>query len=507
MIISEFISKYRNHPVLFVGTGVSLRYFSNSYTWDGLLQKICFELKGNIEYYLDIKSQCEVGGKYNYAKVAYILEQEFNSALIEDRNGKFKEVNDIFYEQMKVGINLSRLKIYICKMLDAPEIREEKAEEVAELKKARKNIGSIITTNYDCFIENVFNFIPLIGNDILLSNPYGSVYKIHGCVSRPDKIIITESDYEQFDKKFELIRAQLLSIFIHNPIIFIGYGIGDENIKTLLRTIFTYVEPNSNDAKKIRDNFLLVEHKPGFYSHEISEHDIDLEGFGTIRINKIKTDDFIEIYRSLSTLSLPISAMDVRKVQSIVKEIYSGGDIKVHFTEDLDALNNSDKIMAIGSHKTITYQFQTSSEMMHNYFDIIDEANNQLLMLINKFSIPSTQWFPVFGFGTICKGITYIDKLMAQQKSKIDGVLATMPCPCKSDHKTIEDIMTDEGISTTNKVNAIIWALNNDKLILEDVEVFLRVYSDKSSTPYRKLLCSYDYKKYSVNIQLGSISG
>lgn len=38
----------------------------------------------------------------------------------------------------------------------------------------------------------MFSFNPLIGNDILLSNPYGSVYKIHGCISAPDKIIITE---------------------------------------------------------------------------------------------------------------------------------------------------------------------------------------------------------------------------------------------------------------------------------------------------------------------------
>ncbi len=40
MDIREFISKYRNHPVLFIGTGFSLRYLSNSYTWDGLLKNL-----------------------------------------------------------------------------------------------------------------------------------------------------------------------------------------------------------------------------------------------------------------------------------------------------------------------------------------------------------------------------------------------------------------------------------------------------------------------------------
>jgi len=117
-------------------------------------------------------------------------------------------------------------------------------EEIAELKKIRKNIGSVITTNYDKFIEEIFEFNPLIGNNILLSNPYGSVYKIHGCVSDINKIIITSEDYENFLKKYELIRAQLLSLFIHNPIIFIGYNLADENIKNILKTIFTYIEPN-----------------------------------------------------------------------------------------------------------------------------------------------------------------------------------------------------------------------------------------------------------------------
>ncbi|HFO2892784.1 TPA: SIR2 family protein, partial [Escherichia coli] len=148
-------------------------------------------------------------------------------------------------------------------------------------------IGSIITTNYDQLVENIFEFNPLIGNSILLSNPYGSVYKIHGCVSDPNNIIITGEDYANFDNKYELIRAQLLSIFIHNPIIFIGYSISDKNIKYLLKTIFSYVDLNTELAKRIKDNFLLVEYEKDSMSTEITEHDIDIEGMSIIRINKI----------------------------------------------------------------------------------------------------------------------------------------------------------------------------------------------------------------------------
>ena len=497
MIISEFISSYKNHPVLFLGAGISLRYLDNSYTWDGLLCHIASELKGNPEYYLDVKSECSTDdGKYDFLKIAEIIEKEFNATLVENRNGKFKEINDIFYEKMEGGINNSRFKIFIARLLESVDIKEEMKDEIAELKKIRKNIASIITTNYDRFVEEIFEFQPLIGNDILLSNPYGSVYKIHGCVSDPLKIIITTDDYSKFDSKYELIRAQLLSIFIHNPIVFMGYRVGDENIKKLLKTIFTYVEPNSEDANRIRGNFLLVERDKMSESLEISEHDIDLEGFSTIRINKIRTNNFKEIYSAISNLVLPISAMDIRKVQNVVKEIYAGGDIKVNVTEDMDSLANSDKIIAIGSSKTIRYQYQTSSEMMGNYFKIIDESNSQLLTLINKYTIQSNQYFPVFGFSKIYLEIENLELLKSRQKEKVESALESISSPCKAKHSTINDILADTAITESNKDNAVFWGTYSGQLPLHEVELYLRDYPNKTDTPYRRILCAYDIKMY-----------
>ena len=162
----------------------------------------------------------------------------------------------------------------------------------------------------------------------------------------------------------------MLSLFIHNPIIFLGYNVGDENIKKVLKTIFSYIPNNTEEAEKVRRNFLLVEYENGSTNLEITDHDIVIDG-STIRINKLKTDDFLSLYRALATINLPISAMDVRKVQTIVKEIYSGGSIKVMITESLDDMKNGDRILAIGSSKTIKYQFMTTSEMTQDYFTII----------------------------------------------------------------------------------------------------------------------------------------
>lgn len=390
MDINSFISKFKNHPVLFVGTGMSLRYLKNSFSWDKLLKKVSFDLTNSDEFFYDIKSKNYDEYGYNYDLIAFELQEKFDEDVKNDREGKFKKINDEFYNLMEKNINISRFKIYISKILN--DLDYKNIEELNELKKARKNISSIITTNYDVMLEDIFDFKPLIGNDILLSEPYGSIYKIHGCVTEPDKIIITSEDYKKFNEKYELIRAQLLSLFMHNPIIFIGYSISDKNIKSILKTIFTYVDPDSEEAEKVRRNFLLIEHDVGSTNTQVVDHDIDIEGIPTIKINKIKTDNFKLIYEALSNLQLPVSAMDIRKVQNVFRDIKSSGDIKVSITDDLDSLKNDEKVLAVGSVKTITYSFQNTSEIMKNYFKIIEEENFQLLEVIDKLTIQPLQF-------------------------------------------------------------------------------------------------------------------
>ncbi|MEQ7061317.1 hypothetical protein [Enterococcus hirae] len=159
MKIDSFIKQYSNHPVLFIGAGFSLRYLKNSFTWEDLLKHVSWELTGNKEVYLDFKSESiKSDGSCSYEEIAGKLEKLFNETLSQDRNGKFKEINDIFYHNMEKGIKLSRFKIYIAKLLDGKKLKENTEREIAALKRVRKNIGSVITTNYDNLIESLFDF-------------------------------------------------------------------------------------------------------------------------------------------------------------------------------------------------------------------------------------------------------------------------------------------------------------------------------------------------------------
>ncbi|CAA0365172.1 MULTISPECIES: SIR2 family protein [Klebsiella] len=494
MEIQEFVGHYKNHPVLFIGTGFSLRYLQNSFSWNGLLEFISFELTENEEFYYDLKAESMVNGEYSYDLLASKLELEFNKRLAEDRKGKFVKINDIFYDSMKEGIKLSRFKIYLTQLLTPLMIKPEKSNEIDALIRARKNIGSVITTNYDRLCEKFFEFNPLIGNDILLSNPYGSVYKIHGCVSDSNNIIITREDYDNFNNKYELIRAQLLSIFIHNPIIFIGYSISDSNIKSLLKTIFSYVNVNTALAKKIRDNFLLVEYAPDNQSIEITEHDIDIEGMATIRINKIKTDNYTAIYDALSKLVLPVSAMDIRKVQKVWNTIKSGGEIKVNITENIDELKNEDMVLAVGSEKTVKYEFQTKTEMIQNYFKIVDEANSQLISLLNKQVISTRERFPIFAFSSICENLINVDKYKSRQIDKIIDDLKRYVRDCENNYTSITDITNN--LADWKVIGGIMYAVMEDNISLSELKKYLEDNAGRCDTDFRKLLCLYDYLAY-----------
>ena len=57
MDIFEFVSSYKNHPVLFVGTGLSLRYLNNSFNWEGLLKYVSIDLYGTDEKFYDMKNK------------------------------------------------------------------------------------------------------------------------------------------------------------------------------------------------------------------------------------------------------------------------------------------------------------------------------------------------------------------------------------------------------------------------------------------------------------------
>ena len=500
MNINEFFASYKNHPILFIGSGFSLRYLENSFNWRDLLEKIGVDLYENEEPYLDLVAECTQDDECNLPLLAFKLEQEFNKISASERHGKFKSINDEFYENSKKSISLSRFKIYVSKLLSDLNLKKNIEEEINELKNTAKNLSAIITTNYDKLCEEIFKFKPLVGNNILLSNPYGSIYKIHGCVDEISKIIITSEDYQKFEVKYELIRAQLLSLFIHNPIIFIGYRVGDENIQKILSTIFSYVDPKSPEADRIKSNFLLVERGSGADSDLILDHDIVIENTRTIRINKIKTNNFLSVYKGISNLELPVSALDIRKVQSVFKEIITQGDIKVSIADDIDSINNNEKILVVGSINNVKYEFHNNVDLINNYFNIISNKQKEILPVIDKLSIHSNHWFPIYGFGKLNNKISKEHSLKNNQDKKIKERISSIKKSAKVKFTDIDKIISSQKIPASNKIDCIIYNFSDGRIDIDSLERYLKSQKNKSDSSYRCLLCFFDQKKYKSKV-------
>lgn len=90
-----------------------------------------------------------------------------------------------------------------------------------------RSITGIITTNYDGLIEerifSKYKYQKFIGQEELIFSSItgiGEIYKIHGCYSNPNSIIINEEDYKSFDEKYDYLAAKLLTIFMEHPIFF-----------------------------------------------------------------------------------------------------------------------------------------------------------------------------------------------------------------------------------------------------------------------------------------------
>ncbi|MCC3742927.1 SIR2 family protein [Rouxiella badensis] len=498
MNIKDFFTGYRNHPIIFVGAGFSMRYLTVSYSWPGLLEKICVELTGDNELYKDLaRENSNKDGDVNLPALASRLEEIFDGKLKEDRHGKFKDINDEYYRSDDTSSNLSRFKIFLSRLVNVNELREGVENELEDLTRASKNIASVITTNYDSFIESSIGYNAVIGNDILMSNPYGAVYKIHGCVTRPESIIITDKDYDYFNKKYELIRAQLLSLFIHNPIIFMGYKIGDPNVKKVLKTIFSYIQPKSDVAEKIKSNFLLIERNTGVETLDVVSHDIEVDESGVISINKVSTDNFSGIYKAISELHLPVSVMDIKRAESVFGKIKEGGNIKVKLVGDLESLSNDELVFAIGSVNTIKIHMQTPQEMMENYFDLISNKEIHVVSLLDKFTIQKSSYFPSFGFSTFCSEVKCLPKLTINQKEKLTSYFGSIKKGHRLTEVSIEDIYSKHSESPIKMENVIFFNAYSKTISSKELEDYLRSYENKRSTGYRRLLALYDYIQFS----------
>ncbi|BBW98717.1 SIR2 family protein [Geobacillus subterraneus] len=197
--IFQNIRDTKRLPVIFIGSGITKRYTDKKYSWEGLLKRCIEEYDDNPTnkykwYRQKIRSQYNIDDNDSHQMYKYLgtyIENDFNLNYYE---GKIRSLS--VPEEEK-----SPLKYFIKELLRTYKIDENMYEEIEELKKLKDKMITVITTNYDTFLEDhIFtNHERLIKQKMFVYSELGTLFKIHGCISEPSSIVLTYQDYENFN--------------------------------------------------------------------------------------------------------------------------------------------------------------------------------------------------------------------------------------------------------------------------------------------------------------------
>lgn len=376
-ILLEKLKKVENSPFLFVGSGLSKRYFEFE-QWDELLDKFSKKSTGNDFQYEIYESEVEDDPRYGkLPKIAQLLEKDFNLAYY--KNPEFEEARNKNKDLIKKKV--SPFKIGIADNFNNIVIDEENPEIKLLRKLAIRNIAGIITTNYDEFMEKIFKgYKTYIGQEeLLFSTIYetGEIYKIHGCCSKPESIVITEKDYDSFINKGDYLTAKLLTIFLEHPIIFIGYSISDKNIQNILESIARCL--SQAHLEILKERLIFVEWTSDRSTKEISTHSKTFKNGNSIEMTKLKSNDFSWIYEVLLENRPKYNPKVLRGLKKDIYELVTSDDpkekIKVIGLEEAENYKDIEVVMGVGVLTDYAKKGYSSIKAVEIYEDVILDNN------------------------------------------------------------------------------------------------------------------------------------
>jgi len=321
------LKKFNTSPYMFIGSGFSSRYINNE-GWAQLLSNVCsmLKLKSGFHYYKSKSSN-------DLTSVATLMSED----LFEDwwKEDRFKESRADF-EQF-VRDTESPLKYEICKYLGKNEmiINNDVEAEYRLLKKI--NVEGIITTNWDLLLEKTFpEFNVFIGQDKLIFNnsvDVGETYKIHGCISRPNSLVVTSKDYEEFHQKNPYLAAKLLTIFMEHPIVFLGYNIGDSNVHSILSSIIKILDKKT--IEKLKDRLIFCERDETVSETSITDGNYLINELN-LPIKRIKYCSLDEVYKVLANNNRKLPLKILRHMKHMVYDFVknSKSRSKVYLADD-----------------------------------------------------------------------------------------------------------------------------------------------------------------------------
>lgn len=320
MTLQDVVARFNTTPFIFAGAGVTKRYYGLP-GWEELLKTFAERIDNNRFSYAAYKAKAQTTGAPEglLPAVASLIQKDFDEAWFARK--ELRSLDSMGLDQVEQGVSPFKAEV-AAYILRSSTVAVPYVDEVRKLQNiAKKNLAGVITTNYDLFFENLFEgYKSFVGQDELVFSAIqgiAEIYKIHGSVLRPDSIIINERDYRQFHEKGKYLAAKLMTIFMEYPIIFIGYSIGDSNIRNILTDIVSCL-PESK-FEKLRERFIFVEYKRGMTGVSIAPYSIDLNG-RLLDMTRVTLANFSLLYDSLAVKRAHIPVKMLRRFK---EDIYT----------------------------------------------------------------------------------------------------------------------------------------------------------------------------------------
>ena len=320
MAIQDIVSHFNTTPFLFAGSGITRRYYGLP-NWEGLLAFFAHKVRQDefsYQYYESLANSVEVANKL--PAIASFIEKDYNEKWFLDVDG-VRSNNSAVMEAVKNHVSPFKAEIAEYIRLSSVE-NPDYLQELASLKKISvKNLSGIITTNYDCLFEDLFDgYKVFVGQDELVFSQLqgiAEIYKIHGSITDPASIIINQDDYAGFRNKSKYLAAKLMTIFMEYPIVFIGYSISDPDIQLILSDI---VECMPDDKiELLKERFVFVEYNKKLEKPVISSYSMNIQG-RIVEMTKIELSDFNLLYESIMSKK---AAFPVKLLRRYKDELYS----------------------------------------------------------------------------------------------------------------------------------------------------------------------------------------
>jgi len=499
--LEAMLHSHSSAPFLFIGSGFSQRYLGLP-TWSNLLEK--FSTLGTpFSSYIaradSVLPQC-----------ASLMAKDYADQWLT--NPSFSQLREEYGDHIRGSS--SALKIAIAKSLRSEYHLLREGQLVEELDALRSlNAEGIITTNWDNLLERLFpEYKVFIGQQsIIRDTPQGiaEIFKIHGCCSDPNSLVLTAEDYDLFQKKQAYLAAKLITIFVEHPVVFIGYSMTDANVLDLLSAVLGGLGPD--EIVKLQNNLIFVQRAKPDRPEGITKNVLYVDRV-PLTVTAVVANEFTSIYTSLAESKLKLPVRILRFCAEQLYEVISSKEpSKKLALVDIDEIHNKDDVEFVVGLGVAESQFSDRGYQglsVSDIFGSVIRGDPQLdARRVLEQALPDhnhgNNYLPVFKFlkeagikpsesNSVVQRLVTIGR--QGYKSTSYARMAEREIKGKDFNWVITNLPAD-------KAALFIPHMADDKIPLDQLRDFAishfdAAFSGTYSSTYRKLFCLYDYLKY-----------